>query len=306
MNVARLSKDAIVLDPMCGSGTTLVEARLAGRQCYGLDMNPLSVFITDVKCGALELEASELPVAYSALHCQLEKPSRRVQSRSMEFSDHDRSYLERWFDAQTLTELDQIIAAIDQLPKAILRNFYRICLSNILRDVSWQKKDDLRVRREVTYRPSGDAIVLFLKEALRSTRTVSAFLAGNGSRVLPKHAVLHADARRAVETLPHLAGRVDAIITSPPYATALPYIDTDRLSLIYLGLLSRDNHRAIDMRMIGNREVTIRRRTKYWEYYEEHKEILPSATRSLIELIDQLNKCVEVGFRRKNLSALFV
>ena len=41
-----------MLDPMCGSGTTLVEARLSDRTAYGLDMNPLSVFITDVKCRA--------------------------------------------------------------------------------------------------------------------------------------------------------------------------------------------------------------------------------------------------------------
>ena len=46
MNIARLPEDAVVLDPMCGSGTTLVEARLSGRRSYGLDMNPLSVFVT--------------------------------------------------------------------------------------------------------------------------------------------------------------------------------------------------------------------------------------------------------------------
>ena len=304
MNVARLPNDAIVLDPMCGSGTTLVEARLAGRKCYGLDMNPLSVFITDVKCEALALEASELPAAYCALRSGLEKGTRRVRSRSRNLSVHDRSYLGRWFDAQTLTELDQVITVIDRLPKAVLRNFYRICLSNILRDVSWQKKDDLRVRREITARTPGDATALFLKEALRSTRTVAAFLSGNGSTIVPKHTVLQADARRAVESLPHLVGSVDAIITSPPYATALPYIDTDRLSLIYLGLLPRDDHRAIDMRMIGNREVTMRCRAEYWAFYQEHKGLLPSATRSLIELIDRLNKKGTVGFRRRNLSAL--
>ena len=42
INVARLPEDAIVLDPMCGSGTSLVEARLSRRRCYGLDINPLS------------------------------------------------------------------------------------------------------------------------------------------------------------------------------------------------------------------------------------------------------------------------
>src|SRR5712664_629486 len=32
-----------VLDPFCGSGTVLVEARLAGRDAMGSDLNPLAV-----------------------------------------------------------------------------------------------------------------------------------------------------------------------------------------------------------------------------------------------------------------------
>ena len=59
-NIARLPEDAVILDPMCGSGTTLVEARLSGRKGYGLDMNPLSVFVTDVKCRALSLRPAAL------------------------------------------------------------------------------------------------------------------------------------------------------------------------------------------------------------------------------------------------------
>ena len=67
MNIAKLSKDAIVLDPMCGSGTTLVEARLSGRRCYGLDINPLSIFVTDVKCQALAFAPKALLKAYRKL-----------------------------------------------------------------------------------------------------------------------------------------------------------------------------------------------------------------------------------------------
>ncbi len=45
MDMAQVPAGGIVLDPMCGSGTTMVEARLAGRVACGLDMNPLSVFV---------------------------------------------------------------------------------------------------------------------------------------------------------------------------------------------------------------------------------------------------------------------
>ena len=74
MNIARLPEDAVILDPMCGSGTTLVEARLSGRRSYGLDMNPLSVFVTDVKCGALALKPAALGDAFDDLRRVLEAP----------------------------------------------------------------------------------------------------------------------------------------------------------------------------------------------------------------------------------------
>ena len=231
-------------------------------------------------------------------------PSSRKSRYLSCLSDSDKAYLERWFAPETLAELECIKSAISDLPTKPTQNFYNVCLSNILRDVSWQKKEDLRSRREVTNLATGETVTRFLDEATRSTKTVVGFLAEQGPVDARGHVVRQADARRATAMLPKLIGKVDAVITSPPYATALPYIDTDRLNLIYFGLLSRDSHRALDTRMIGNREVTKRLREEYWGYYEANKALLPRQTRYLINQIDQLNKTESVGFRRQNLSAL--
>lgn len=40
---------ATVLDPFCGSGTTILEARLSGRHAVGLDQNPLAVALARAK-----------------------------------------------------------------------------------------------------------------------------------------------------------------------------------------------------------------------------------------------------------------
>jgi site-specific DNA-methyltransferase (adenine-specific) len=48
--------DALVLDPFCGAGTTLVEAVLTGRSAIGSDMNPLAVAISSAKVQAVTID----------------------------------------------------------------------------------------------------------------------------------------------------------------------------------------------------------------------------------------------------------
>ena len=306
MNIARTPPDGFVMDPMAGSGTTLVEARLSGRPSYGLDMNPLAVFVTNAKCQALELEPEELTAAFNLLKQAVRVPTANereaVQPHLM--ADGDRAYIEGWFCDNTILELAHIKAAIHRTPNEVLENFFLVVLSNILRAVSHQKTDDLRSRREGADLERGETVELFLKEATRSTQTLSTFLSARQQFDLGRFAMQEGDARQPTRVFPELEGQVDTIITSPPYATALPYIDTDRLSLIYLGLLPRGSHQARNKLMIGNREISPGERDAYWEAYQNNRRLLPDNTQTLIDLIHHLNETAEVGFRRKNLASL--
>ena len=305
-NIAQLSKESIVLDPMCGSGTTLVEACLSGRRGHGFDMNPLSVFITDTKCRVLSVSPESLFEMFHVLAESVLSSDRQHFSvrQSETLPSKDQSYLSSWFDSQVLSELDFIYGVISQLPSEPARNFYKVCMSNILRTVSHQREEDLRVRRTNSDITADETRELFLSEAKKSTLNVVDFLEERGATVEIRHDVKEADAKLATRHAPALIGKTDAIVTSPPYATALPYIDTDRLSLIYLGLLPRLEHRRRDMLMIGNREVTVGQRAAYLSYFGLNRSMLPEMTSELIERIHNLNSTNRVGFRRRNLSAL--
>lgn len=305
INIANVPKDGIVIDPMCGSGTTLVEAKLAGINSAGLDMNPLSVFISSVKCSALEIEARDLISTYNFLKENLYRVAQRgKQDYSLKLHTADQAYLERWFEASTLVELDAISAALDEIDDKRIQDFFRVCLSNIIRWSSLQKEADLRVRREPKKLSVGEVLDRFLVEALRSTKLVAAFLTENAGSLVGQHYVADGDARKHDVFLKKYVDRVDAIITSPPYATALPYLDTDRLNLIYLGLLPRTNHRERDLNMIGNREVSERQRRETWEMYETKRGHLPHSVQVLIDRVEKLNSQTTVGFRRRNLGSL--
>ena len=48
-NIIQLDRDALVLDPFCGSGTVLLESAHIGWNAVGLDLNPLAVMIANAK-----------------------------------------------------------------------------------------------------------------------------------------------------------------------------------------------------------------------------------------------------------------
>src|SRR6266542_3675397 len=57
------SPGQIVLDPMVGSGTTLVEAALLGRRAWGADIDPLARLIAKAKAKPVSLASWDETVA---------------------------------------------------------------------------------------------------------------------------------------------------------------------------------------------------------------------------------------------------
>jgi site-specific DNA-methyltransferase (cytosine-N4-specific) len=307
-NIAKVPAGGVVADPMAGSGTTIAEAVLAGCQAIGLDINPLSVLMGRTKCALLSITPKALETTYEETRKRLLRATPvRVAARLPYFASlpyKDQEYLKSWFSRQVLSDLDQIAQVIQEAEDGPVRDLMRLSLSNIIRSVSWQKDDDLRVRKEIRMDDDTDPIKEFLDELGSSVRTVLAFLYQNRDSTLGSFVIEEGNACLLDVFWNNWQGKVDVVVTSPPYATALPYLDTDRLSLCYLDLLTRPEHRKRDLQMIGNREITEGQRRAQWRYFQEKKELLPNSVVDLVEKVHLLNSTTEVGFRRKNLPTL--
>lgn len=303
INFAGLNEGSIVLDPMCGSGTAICEARVMGMKAIGVDINPMAVEMSRFKADSLSMNPEHLYSEFEQLIGDLKQAS--VPNLERFWSKHDIEYLLRWFDPKALSEIAMIRTVISQVEAPDIKAMAEIVLSNILRSVSWQKNSSLRTLKEVQTYTEGNALQAFIEELRDQREKMCLYLSLiQNAQQLPRHEIIVGDTRKLDSVLPTYVGACDMLITSPPYATALPYIDTDRLSLIVLGLLPRKEHRNCESQLIGNREVSEGQRQELWETYQTRRSELPSAISDLIDTLAKENHRADVGFRRRNLPAL--
>lgn len=305
ITIAGASPSATVLDPMCGSGTAPCEALSVGHPVLGADLNPLSVLISRVKCSIVASPPNGNIIDHSLKVVENFK-FEAVDPKTVWPAD-DLSYLGRWFAPEAISDIASILASIKSVRRPDVRELLLVCLSNIIRSVSWQKETDLRVRKEVSPYTPGEAISRFSAGVSEQIERISPYLRVLGGRGLgPLHEIREGDAVSVDALFSEHRGKIDLIVTSPPYATALPYLDTDRLSLVVLGLLSRREHALRERSMIGTREITEAVREQEWLRYLEREKELPAAVKTLVHEIAVAYHSGgdNVGFRRRNLPAL--
>jgi hypothetical protein len=230
-----------ILDPFCGSGTTLLEASLEGRKFVGLDIDPLSVAISNAKIQ---------PLSYA-----------EIQHIQKYWEGHDFSQfhpevvpnvpnLGHWFQEKTVVQLSSIKYRCLELPPN-LRLFNLIVFSSIIRRVS--NADDQTQKTYVSHTlektpPLPSSIFpIFLNRALDGMREYVKYLPGS-----PRGFVRQGDAVDDIKLL-----QFDDVITSPPYIDSIDYVYNQMLEYFWLleelGFKTYDDYRAMRKRPMGFR-----------------------------------------------------
>jgi len=134
--IAHLTEpDDIVLDPMAGSGTTVLEAFLAGRFGIGCDIDPLALMLSRVKTMPLsEIHVIQegnriLSQASFAVRQQNTHP---VDMLNTHWDAKTRQFIDYWFAPQTQRELQALITAIRGVVDPDLRLFFELVFSSII------------------------------------------------------------------------------------------------------------------------------------------------------------------------------
>lgn len=306
MNYAGIKKGDTVLDPFCGSGTTLVESVLFGANAVGVDINPIAFMLAQAKIGSLYLKQNDFDVIKSAFYNLGKKVNWKNKSIEENRKDLDVEYLINWFPENNLKKIIAIQEIIRSFNNKNRELFAKVILSNLLREYSYQDSSQLRIKRRSDAPPENllEVFELNINTQLNNLERFQSLghfdLSSNVRNYL-------GDIRTLMKSANLAPSSIDVVITSPPYATALPYVDTDRLSLYAFGFTNRNNFRQLEESVIGNREITKSKREVIDNELEQNfkSSILPIEITQLLEKIYFLNKNTNVGFRRKNTAAMF-
>jgi len=217
-----------VLDPFCGSGTVLVEARLLGRAALGVDVNPLAIELSELKANGpgAPWVSRLVPMAARVVEHADERRLGKAGA-TMRYPEADVAL----FAPHVLLELDSLKDGITRVESEPVARALFLVLSALLTKVSVRAGDTGRAEGPKRI-SSGYPARFFLKKAQDLARRLE-----EAAEYLPPRApfarVVHGDARdlRAVDD-----GKVDLVVTSPPYPGVYDYVVHHRDRLRWLGL----------------------------------------------------------------------
>lgn len=204
----------LVADYFLGGGTTLVEARLAGRMGFGSDLNSLSTFVSSVKTRLYSSDDLEQVASWA------ERAANDPREHLTWPADEQAASYFRNFGDPSLTEQRRVLfcalSALDQVSSKSARDFARCVL---LRTAQWGMDMRSQVPSPEEFRQAILANANSMTDAAKiATRKYRAADRQVPSHPLPRSLVLHqglpgvsrhpAVARHPA---PHL------VLTSPPY-----------------------------------------------------------------------------------------
>ena len=208
----------MVMDPMAGSGTTVLECLLSNRNCRSYDINPLSVLLEKVKITKIDK---------CILENELEKICDSYKPLTMEQYDWEPigiRNIDHWFLPKTQNSIRGLIYLINDIKNEYVKNFFLVCLASTIRPVSRATTQQGRLFLDVETAKE-DCLETFEKRAKKAILAVS---------TLPEQQTkLEINIHNANE--PFVFGKTnDLIIVHPPYFNSYKYSSVNSLELSWL------------------------------------------------------------------------
>jgi DNA modification methylase len=222
-----LPKEAVVLDPMVGSGTSLKIAGMVGCKGIGFDVDPMALLISSVWNTPVDTD-EVLSLAGKILE-QACKMSDVPELLWIDSETETSEFVRFWFAKEQADDLRRLSSLIYPM-RGPESDVLRIALSRLIvtkrrgaslgRDISHSRPHKVSELNDYQVLPGFERSVYQVCKILNSNP-------GSGLASVRKGSAKHMDSLSDQS--------VDYIMTSPPYFTAVDYFRGHRLALVWLG-----------------------------------------------------------------------
>ena len=242
-----------LLDPYCGTGTSLVEASLFGMHSVGCDINPLVRLIARSKLTPIDLKT--LDSELDKLNDVLFKVEFGVD-KIPDLSTPEIPNLDYWFSEEVIKHLNYLLNCISKIENQAVKNFILVAFSETVREVSYTRTSAFKLHRmsaEKLKNFNPDVFGVFRKKLHRNREGIVAYLE---KRKDVETSICDTNTANGDQTMPRPIGGYRVVITSPPYGdsqTTVAYGQFSRLSAEWIGL---PDARKIDKIAMGGQRTS--------------------------------------------------
>jgi hypothetical protein len=207
----------LVVDPMCGSGTTVIAANAMGFDAIGLDVNPFSIELAgskQIRLSADEIESTRKWLSKLEITKGSDQPDCKLD-------------VAKFFKKSRYSELLQIKYRIQSLRREKLKKLLRVAWLCILEDCSDRKKDG----NGLATRPSPVSCVVrrFKEQVAIMLEDLSNPQFVNGAASFQCNSAYYLKDAVAAAGIPK---KVGLVVFSPPYANSFNYFESYKMELL--------------------------------------------------------------------------
>lgn len=217
MKILGVPENTVVLDPFCGSGTTLVEAQRMGIDSYGVDLNPIACLLSKTK-------TSDLCDDFLDIAAECVKNATVVTNIGL----REIKNVNHWFKQDVQEGIQTLLNEFDRISDINTRDTLKLCLSSIIVKVSNQESDTRyaavakNVEKQDVYKNFLEVCTKLYNEKMHNKSMRNGI-----AEVLNKN-ILDVSAEE-------IGKKVGLVITSPPYPNAYEYWLYHKYRMYWLG-----------------------------------------------------------------------